>query len=183
VLKFAVQGHSIVHEIEHSHLEQAINKANTAAHVVVEATSQRQRFEQHYTRCAAHSADTQACIAHLEQTVLQVAGALEKTLVSASDLLKYRNLITARCLLSSWQRMSAFSSRMLVCPSLRGVLRWRKSSSFSFPSNLTHGWKNYYPYRTTKTIRKLLQMASVHSYPLRNTESSVSAPASPSVTV
>ncbi len=94
VLKFAVQGHSIVHEIEHSHLEQAINKANTAAHVVVEATSQRQRFEQHYTRCAAHSADTQACIAHLEQTVLQVAGALEKTLVSASDLLKYRNLIT-----------------------------------------------------------------------------------------
>jgi hypothetical protein len=94
VLKFAAQGHSIVHEIEHSHLEQAISKANTAAHVVVEANSQRQRFEQHYTRCAAHSADTQARLAHLEQTVLQVAGVLEKTLVSASDLLKYRNLIT-----------------------------------------------------------------------------------------
>jgi len=94
VLKFAVQGHSIVHEIEHSHLEQAISKANTAAHVVVEANSQRQRFEQHFTRCAAHCADTQARLTHLEQTVLQVAGLLEKTLVSTSDLLKYRNLIT-----------------------------------------------------------------------------------------
>ena len=82
-LSFAVQGHSIVQEIEHSHLEQAISKANAAAQVFVEAKSQRQRFEQHYTLCASHASDTQDQIARMETTLSQMAAALDQTLVKS----------------------------------------------------------------------------------------------------
>lgn len=91
-LGFFMQGHSIVQNIEQIHLEQAISKANEASHVLVAAKSQELRFQQHYHQCARQAADTQACISKMEKAVLQLGQQLEETLVSANDLLKYRNL-------------------------------------------------------------------------------------------
>jgi len=93
-LSFSVQGHSIVHNIEHQHLEHALTKAHAATHVVVEAHAQELRFQQHYTKCADSAVNTHARLTQMELALSRMAEALEQTLVRCADLLKYRNVVS-----------------------------------------------------------------------------------------
>jgi hypothetical protein len=93
-LRFFVQGHSIVQDIEHAHLEQALTRANAAAQVVVEAKSHQQKYTQQHRQSIQHAAEFQTQISAMETRLLELGASLEKALVAAADLLKYRNLVT-----------------------------------------------------------------------------------------
>jgi hypothetical protein len=92
-LSFALQGHTIVQEIEHKHLQQALNKAHHAAHFVVEAKAQQTSFQRYHEQCVQQAADTQDRITYIENSVSKVSQDLEKTLMSVEDLLRDRNVM------------------------------------------------------------------------------------------
>lgn len=92
-LSFHVQGHRIVNEVEHMHLEQAISKANEATHAAIEAQTQQQRLEQFNRIRTQQSEEMESRIAAMERFVSDIGIQNEKTLTRVTDLLRYRNVM------------------------------------------------------------------------------------------
>ena len=92
-LSFHVQGHRIVNEVEHMHLEQAISKANEATHAAIEAQTQQQRLEEFNRIRTQQSEEMESRIAAMERFVSAIGVQNEKTLTRVTDLLRYRNVM------------------------------------------------------------------------------------------
>ena len=90
---FNAQGHTIVHEIEHMHLEQAMSKATAATYAAVEAKCHHERLEQSARQRTQEAKEVENRIANMEKLASVTGAQIEETLTSVVDLIRHRNVV------------------------------------------------------------------------------------------